>query len=99
MAAKRARESGRSSTRVRALLGIPAILASGDAAVVAGAAILAAVERAWDCAVVGLGAMGSATLWQAAARGARVIGVDRFDPPHDRGSSHGERPGIRSAYF
>lgn len=34
--------------------------------------------------------MGSATVYQAARRGARVIGIDRFHPPHDRGSSHGE---------
>jgi sarcosine oxidase len=43
-----------------------------------------------DVVVVGLGAMGSATLYQLARRGARVIGIDRFAPPHDRGSSHGE---------
>ena len=43
-----------------------------------------------DVIVVGLGAMGSATLYQLARRGARVLGVDRFAPPHDRGSSHGE---------
>lgn len=40
--------------------------------------------------VVGLGAMGAATLYQLARRGVRAIGVDRFAPPHDRGSSHGE---------
>lgn len=53
----------------------------------------------WDAVVVGLGAMGSATLWQLAARGARAAGVDRFAPPHDRGSSHGDSRIIRSAYF
>ena len=53
----------------------------------------------YDCAVAGLGAMGSATLWRLAAGGARVAGVDRFTPPHDRGSSHGESRVIRSAYF
>ena len=52
----------------------------------------------FDCAVVGLGAMGSATLWRLAARGARVVGVDRWVPPHDRGSSHGESRIIRTAY-
>lgn len=52
----------------------------------------------FDCAVVGLGAMGSATLWRLAARGARVVGVDRWAPPHDRGSSHGESRIIRTAY-
>jgi len=53
----------------------------------------------WDAVVVGLGAMGSATLWRLAERGARVAGIDRFVPPHDRGSSHGKSRIIRSAYF
>lgn len=43
-----------------------------------------------DVLVVGLGAFGSAALYQAARRGAKVIGIDQFSPPHDRGSSHGE---------
>ena len=42
-----------------------------------------------DVIVVGLGAVGSAAAWQLARRGARVLGLDRFEPPHDRGSSHG----------
>ena len=42
-----------------------------------------------DVLVLGLGAFGSATLYQLARRGVRAIGVDRFSPPHDRGSSHG----------
>jgi sarcosine oxidase len=33
--------------------------------------------------------MGSATLYQLAKRGARVLGIDRFQPPHNQGSSHG----------
>lgn len=44
----------------------------------------------YDAIVVGLGAMGSATLYQLARRGVRCLGIDRFTPPHDRGSSHGE---------
>jgi sarcosine oxidase len=43
-----------------------------------------------DAIVVGLGAAGSATLYQLARRGARVLGIDRFSPPHSIGSSHGE---------
>jgi sarcosine oxidase len=43
----------------------------------------------FDAIVIGLGAVGSATAYQLARRGARVLGVDRFAPPHDRGSSHG----------
>jgi sarcosine oxidase len=50
-----------------------------------------------DVIVVGLGAMGSASLYQLARRGARVIGIDRFRPPHDRGSSHGESRITRQA--
>lgn len=42
-----------------------------------------------DVIVVGLGAVGSALLCQLARRGVNVIGIDRFDPPHDQGSSHG----------
>lgn len=34
--------------------------------------------------------MGSAALYQLAKRGAKVLGVDRFSPPHDQGSSHGD---------
>jgi sarcosine oxidase len=50
-----------------------------------------------DAIVVGLGAMGSAALYQLARRGARAIGVDRFRPPHDQGSSHGESRITRQA--
>ena len=34
--------------------------------------------------------MGVATLYQAARLGVKAIGIDRFAPPHDKGSSHGE---------
>ena len=50
-----------------------------------------------DVIVVGLGAMGSAALYQLAKRGARAIGIDRFEPPHDRGSSHGDTRITREA--
>ena len=53
----------------------------------------------YDVVVVGLGAMGSAALWQLARRGVRAIGVDQFAPPHDAGSSHGHTRIIREAYF
>ena len=42
-----------------------------------------------DVVVVGLGVAGSSVLRHLARQGASVIGVDRFHPPHDRGSSHG----------
>ncbi|WP_299428924.1 N-methyl-L-tryptophan oxidase [uncultured Meiothermus sp.] len=50
-----------------------------------------------DVIVVGLGAMGSASLYQLARRGARVIGIDRHRPPHIYGSSHGETRITRQA--
>lgn len=54
-------------------------------------------SRPLDLIVVGLGAAGSATLYQAARLGARVLGIDRHHPPHDRGSSHGETRITRQA--
>ncbi len=50
-----------------------------------------------DVLVVGLGAVGSAALYQAAKFGASAIGIDRFIPPHDRGSSHGDTRITREA--
>jgi len=43
-----------------------------------------------DVIVIGLGAIGSATTWQLAKRGAKVLGIDRHSPPHAMGSSHGD---------
>jgi monomeric sarcosine oxidase len=51
----------------------------------------------YDVAVIGLGAMGAATLYQLAKRGVSVVGIDRFTPPHDQGSSHGETRITRQA--
>ena len=42
-----------------------------------------------DAIVVGLGAVGSAACRFLAEAGVRVVGIDRFSPPHDQGSSHG----------
>lgn len=51
----------------------------------------------YDVIVIGLGAMGAATLYQLARRGVRVAGVDRHAPPHDQGSSHGDTRITRQA--
>ena len=53
----------------------------------------------FDTIVVGIGGMGSATLWQLARRGQRVLGLERFDLGHAMGSSHGVNRIIRLAYF
>ena len=56
-------------------------------------------EMVYDVAILGLGAMGSAAAYHLARRGVNVLGIDRFDPPHSWGSSHGETRVIREAYF
>ena len=53
----------------------------------------------YDIVVCGLGAMGSAALYALARRGVRVLGIERFAPGHDRGSSHGATRIIRLAYW
>ena len=50
----------------------------------------------FDHIVLGLGGMGSAAAHHLAARGHRVLGLEKFSPPHDRGSSHGETRVVRS---
>lgn len=51
-----------------------------------------------DVIVVGLGSMGAATAYHLAARGVRVLGLDRFTPPHGRGAHAGGSRIIRMAY-
>jgi sarcosine oxidase len=53
----------------------------------------------FDVAVIGLGAMGAHAAAALAERGLAVIGIERFGPLHDRGSSHGDTRIIRLAYF
>lgn len=52
-----------------------------------------------DVIVLGTGGVGAAACRQLARRGLSVIGLDRFPPGHDRGSSHGSTRIIRLAYF
>lgn len=51
----------------------------------------------YDIAVIGLGAMGSAALYQLSKLGLNVIGIDQYNPPHSLGSSHGETRVTRQA--
>ena len=53
--------------------------------------------ESFDTIVVGLGAMGSASVYQLAKRHNRVLGIDQFSVPHDYGSTHGESRIIRQA--
>ena len=52
----------------------------------------------YDVIVGGLGGVGSAAAHHLAARGKRVLGLERYTPAHDRGSSHGNSRIIRQAY-
>ncbi|WP_448650404.1 N-methyl-L-tryptophan oxidase [Pseudomonas fluorescens] len=47
------------------------------------------MER-YESLVIGLGAMGAATVYQLAKAGVNVAGIDRHHPPHTFGSSHGD---------
>jgi sarcosine oxidase len=53
----------------------------------------------FDVIVVGVGGMGSAAVYHLARRGAKVLGLERFGIPNDRGSSHGMSRIIRLAYW
>ncbi len=53
----------------------------------------------YDVVVVGLGAMGSATLRALCQRDVDALGVDMHQPPHTLGSSHGHSRVFRTAYF
>lgn len=44
----------------------------------------------YDVVVIGLGAVGSATLFHLSKSSKSILGIDRFEPPHTLGSSHGE---------
>src|SRR5207247_3764865 len=57
------------------------------------------VAGEYDVIVVGVGAMGSAACYQLASRGVRVLGIEQFGIPHDKGSSAGHSRMIRSAYY
>ncbi|MEN2280569.1 N-methyl-L-tryptophan oxidase [Algoriphagus sp. SE2] len=47
-------------------------------------------QKKYDVVVIGLGAVGAATLFQLSKSNRSILGIDRFDPPHKMGSSHGE---------
>lgn len=53
----------------------------------------------YDIILAGLGAMGSAAALHLAGRGLRVLGLDRYHPPHNLGSTHGGSRVIRETAF
>ena len=60
-------------------------------------------QKYYDVIVVGLGAMGSASLYQLATqlsgKGKKVLGIDQLAPPHNMGSTHGGSRITRQAYY
>jgi sarcosine oxidase len=58
---------------------------------------LTMAPKHFDAVVLGLGALGSATVFQLSRRGARVLGLDQFAPPHKFGSTHGNTRITRQA--
>lgn len=52
----------------------------------------------FDVIVLGLGANGSSAVYHLSKTGTKVLGIDRFTPPHTHGSSHGQSRIIRQAY-
>jgi sarcosine oxidase len=55
--------------------------------------------KSYDVIVLGTGGVGSSAAYHLARRGAKVLGLDRFEPGHAHGSSHGQTRIIRKAYF
>ena len=51
----------------------------------------------FDAVVIGLGAVGSAALFQLSKQTPNVLGLDQFAPPHTLGSTHGDTRITRQA--
>lgn len=52
----------------------------------------------YDVIIVGAGSMGMAAGYFLSESGKRVLLLDSFNPPHNKGSHHGETRIIRYAY-
>ena len=55
-------------------------------------------QNVYDVIVAGAGTMGSFACLELARRGVSALGIDRFTPPHDRGSHSGATRIFREAY-
>ena len=58
-----------------------------------------ATSRHYDVIVAGVGGMGSATVYNLAKRNKRVLGLEKYDIPHDMVSSNGFTRIFRLAYY
>src|SRR6266487_3480918 len=57
------------------------------------------MANSYDVAVIGAGAAGSSAIYHLAKTGKRILVIDKYIPPHNLGSSHGQSRIIREAYF
>ncbi|MWV65271.1 N-methyl-L-tryptophan oxidase [Halorubrum sp. JWXQ-INN 858] len=57
------------------------------------------MSERYDVIVVGVGGMGSAAAYHLADRGLDVLGLEQYDVPHDKGSSHGVTRIIRKPQY
>lgn len=57
------------------------------------------MTESYEVIVVGVGGMGSAAAYHLADRGVDVLGLERYDVPHDMGSSHGLTRLIRKPQY
>lgn len=55
------------------------------------------MAESYDAIVVGIGAMGAASVYQLAKRGVRALGIEQFHIGHNQGSSHGHHRMIRKS--
>jgi len=53
----------------------------------------------YEAIVIGVGGVGSAAVYHLASRGLDVLGLERYDIPHEMGSSHGNSRIIRKGQF
>lgn len=57
------------------------------------------MKNDYDVIVVGLGGMGSSISYHLLQKGLKVLGIDKYEPPHVFGSSHGHTRIFRQAYL
>jgi sarcosine oxidase len=57
------------------------------------------MQNHYDVIIIGLGSMGSSACYHLAGMGLKILGVDRHNVPHDKGSHTGHSRIIRKAYF
>src|SRR5688500_8798560 len=56
-------------------------------------------NSSFDVIVIGVGSMGSSACYFLAQGGQKVLGIEQFDSPNDKGAHNGQSPIYRKAYF